>query len=140
MPSWSTKLAPGQPGLHRKTLSQQTNKATKTKIKLKERERIRESQDLQASVSGEGFLSKVKKECNGPSRNDQRPLCLSVYQAIQTMDCKEKAISPEISCLRRERQQRGKLVPSNKISHSSNNSSDHLQEETEGLMVGATTP
>lgn len=101
MPSWSTKLAPGQPGLHRKTLSQQTNKATKTKIKLKERERIRESQDLQASVSGEGFLSKVKKECNGPSRNDQRPLCLSVYQAIQTMDCKEKAISPEISCLQK---------------------------------------
>ena len=30
-PAWSTELVPGQPGLHRETLSRKTNKKTKTK-------------------------------------------------------------------------------------------------------------
>jgi hypothetical protein len=34
-PAWSTEWVPGQPELHRETLSQKTNKQTKTKIKTK---------------------------------------------------------------------------------------------------------
>jgi hypothetical protein len=36
-PSWSTKWVPGQPGLHRETLSWKTNKQTKKLKKKKKR-------------------------------------------------------------------------------------------------------
>jgi hypothetical protein len=37
-PAWSTEWVPGQPGLHRETLSQKTKKQNKTKTKNKKKE------------------------------------------------------------------------------------------------------
>jgi hypothetical protein len=45
-PAWSTKLVPGQPGLHRETLSRktkQTKKQNKTKTKNKKRKKKKEA-------------------------------------------------------------------------------------------------
>jgi hypothetical protein len=38
-PAWSTERAPGQPGLHRETLSRKTNKQTNKQNKNKKRKR-----------------------------------------------------------------------------------------------------
>jgi hypothetical protein len=54
-PAWSTKWVPGQPGLHRKTLSRKTKKQ-KTKKQKNKKELYKES-----TKTGADFFEKINK-------------------------------------------------------------------------------
>jgi hypothetical protein len=85
-PAWSTKRVPGQPGLHRETLSQNKNKnKNKNKQTNKQRNQRKRGKNVASELySGSVCLSEVEGE--GPASQESSQASAGIAKKAQRLD------------------------------------------------------